>query len=108
MATDIDPVTGYPREMDAATRAAERKNRKESQAKEDAKFLSAVSSEAGEALISMVRGKLHERVEQVLKEDPQSRIYLEILATLRVRKGIAERALQTLINKYLGETSGNE
>lgn len=106
MATDIDPVTGYPREMNAAARAVERKNREESQAKEDAKFLSAVSSDAGKTLIAMVRNKLHDRVEQVLKEDPQTRVYLEILSTLRVRKGIAEQALQTLMSKYLGETSG--
>lgn len=93
--TEIDPVTGYPKEdkpLDP-TKVVHLTGQKER-----AEVLKAsIASETGQAVLLKIQEHLMSRVSALMRDDPESRVLMKLLVDMGITVNIGQMAVQRLM-----------
>jgi len=101
---DVD-ITTFELKSDAElTKAAEKAGAEEFHLREKTKYLGIVESDAGQAIIVLIKKRLQVRIEQLVAGDAASKELTELLFTLGVKESQARNAVDALYQRSFKNT----
>lgn len=100
---EVDIVTGRPMDLVRQERQQETERETESTLKRQASWANITDTETGRRLIDLVQGKLEQRIENLVADDPEAASYLKIIAELGGKIALARQATMKLTERYLKE-----
>lgn len=90
-------------------REAERQATQHHRHEQQAAFMGTLASPAGEQLLAMIGERLTDRIDILIKSDPEATAYVQILRTLGEQSVLARRAARKIMERQLRtEDQGKE
>lgn len=95
---DTDIVTGKPLAMVETGKELENKTREATLLKAKAEYFGLSASGEGKKLIALVQNHLNKRIDDLVKQDPEAKVLVKLLADIGMKENQAKKAAERLVN----------
>ena len=97
---EVDIVTGRPLIETQEKNAARLDAQEEERLVRQARYAEILTGPSGEKILGIVRGFLEQRIDELVRADPEAKAYMTILSDLGTREAVGRLAAETLMNRH--------